>query len=68
MGGIGSVAGHRDTIYLVSIPGMAESIQEGMATPLDECVEELDWGPEEALAEPIKPSASPAGRGPLRGG
>jgi hypothetical protein len=70
MGGIGSVAAHRDTIYLMSIPGMAESIREGMATPLEECVEELDWepGPEEALAEPVRPSTSPADRGPLRGG
>lgn len=32
-----------ETVYLMSIPGMAASIREGMATPLDECVEELDW-------------------------
>ena len=32
-----------ETVYLMSIPGMAESIREGMATPLEECVEELDW-------------------------
>jgi antitoxin YefM len=33
----------QETVYLMSIPGMAESIREGMATPIDECVEELDW-------------------------
>ena len=27
-----------DSTYLSSIPGMMESIQEGIATPLDECV------------------------------
>lgn len=32
-----------ETVYLMSIPGMAESIREGMKTPIDECVEELDW-------------------------
>jgi PHD/YefM family antitoxin component YafN of YafNO toxin-antitoxin module len=32
-----------ETIHLVSMPGMAESIRQGMATPLEECVEELDW-------------------------
>ena len=34
-----------ETLYLSSIPGMAESIIEGMATPLSECCgeEELEW-------------------------
>lgn len=32
-----------DTEYLLSIPGMRESIIEGMNTPLDECSEELEW-------------------------
>jgi len=32
-----------ETLHLLSIPGMRESIREGMETPLDECVEELDW-------------------------
>lgn len=32
-----------ETAYLMSIPGMAVSIREGMATPLEECVDELDW-------------------------
>jgi len=33
----------QETLYLVSIPGMRESILEGMRTPLEECDEELDW-------------------------
>lgn len=33
----------QETLYLTSIPGMRESILEGMATPVDECDEELDW-------------------------
>jgi antitoxin YefM len=33
----------QETLYLVSIPGMRESILEGMATPVDECADELDW-------------------------
>ncbi len=33
----------QETLYLVSIPGMRESILEGLATPLEECSEELDW-------------------------
>ena len=32
-----------ETIHLMSIPGMAESIRKGMDTPIEECVEELDW-------------------------
>lgn len=31
-----------ETLYLYSIPGMRESIEEGINTPLSEC-EELDW-------------------------
>lgn len=33
----------QETIYLSSIPGMSESIKEGMDTPLDETEDELDW-------------------------
>ena len=33
----------QETIYLLNIPGMRDSIREGMATPLEECGEELDW-------------------------
>ena len=32
-----------ETLYLLSVPGMRESIQEGMATPLAACARELDW-------------------------
>ncbi|WP_025675126.1 type II toxin-antitoxin system Phd/YefM family antitoxin [Salinivibrio socompensis] len=33
----------QETLYLLSVPGMRESILEGMDTPVDECDEELDW-------------------------
>jgi len=33
----------QETLYLTSIPGMRESIQESLATPVGECAEELDW-------------------------
>jgi len=32
-----------ETLYLVSIPGMRESVRQGLRTPLDECSEKLDW-------------------------
>ena len=33
----------QETLYLVSIPGMRESILEGMATPADELEDEPGW-------------------------
>lgn len=33
----------QETLHLLSIPGMRESIREGLETDLDSCVEELDW-------------------------
>lgn len=33
----------QETLFLLSVPGMRESIREGMATPVDECAEDLDW-------------------------
>ena len=33
----------QETLYLLSIPGMRESIREGLATPIEECAEDLDW-------------------------
>ena len=32
-----------ETLYLLSIPGMRESIRKGMAEKLDESSETLDW-------------------------
>ncbi len=32
-----------ETLYLVSIPGMRDSIRKGMESGLDECETELDW-------------------------
>ncbi|MEG5137083.1 MULTISPECIES: type II toxin-antitoxin system Phd/YefM family antitoxin [unclassified Microcoleus] len=33
----------QETLYLLSVPGMRESIREGLATPLEECERELEW-------------------------
>jgi prevent-host-death family protein len=33
----------QETLYLTSIPGMSESIKEGLNTPIEECEGELDW-------------------------
>jgi prevent-host-death family protein len=33
----------QETLHLVSIPGMRESIIEGMNTPVSECSEEIEW-------------------------
>ena len=33
----------QETLYLVSIPGVRESILEGMATPADELEDEPGW-------------------------
>ena len=33
----------QETLYLLSTPGMRESIIEGMKTPVEECAEELEW-------------------------
>ena len=32
-----------ETLFLVSIPGMRESIKEGLETDISECSEDLDW-------------------------
>ncbi|MEG3920123.1 type II toxin-antitoxin system prevent-host-death family antitoxin [Microcoleus sp. T3_A4] len=33
----------RETLYLLSVAGMRESIREGMATPIEDCARELEW-------------------------
>ena len=33
----------QETVHLLSIPGMRESIREGLGTKLEDCAEELDW-------------------------
>ncbi len=33
----------QETLFLLSVPGMRESIREGMDTPVEECDEGLDW-------------------------
>jgi prevent-host-death family protein len=32
-----------ETLHLVSLPNMRQSIKEGLATDLDDCSTELDW-------------------------
>lgn len=33
----------QETLFLLNIPGMRDSIREGLATPLEECKEDIDW-------------------------
>ena len=33
----------QETMFLVNIPGMRKSIQEGIVTPIEDCKEGLDW-------------------------
>jgi antitoxin YefM len=33
----------QETLFLLSVPGMRESIREGMDTPVDECSEDPGW-------------------------
>ena len=33
----------QETLYLLSSPGMRASIRKGMATPVKDCLESLDW-------------------------
>jgi len=33
----------QETLYLLSVPGMRESIREGLATPIEECDRTLEW-------------------------
>lgn len=32
-----------ETLYLLAIPGMRQSILKGMKTPLNKCTKELNW-------------------------
>lgn len=33
----------QETLFLLSVPGMRESIREGLEAPIEECDEGLDW-------------------------
>ena len=33
----------QETLYLLGIPGMRESIREGISTSIEACEQELDW-------------------------
>lgn len=33
----------QETLFLLSVPGMRESVREGLEAPVEECTEDLDW-------------------------
>jgi prevent-host-death family protein len=33
----------QETLYLLSIPGMRESIRKGLKTPIEKCAKNLKW-------------------------
>ena len=33
----------QESLFLLSVPGMRESIVEGIKAPVDECARELEW-------------------------
>jgi len=33
----------QETMYLLSIPGMRESIRKGIATRVEDCAQEIEW-------------------------
>ena len=33
----------QESLHLLSVPGMRESIREGLNTPIEECSTELEW-------------------------
>ena len=33
----------QETMYLLNLPGMRESIQDGLSTPIEDCNEEIEW-------------------------
>ncbi|MHB1511939.1 MAG: type II toxin-antitoxin system Phd/YefM family antitoxin [Acidiferrobacter sp.] len=33
----------QETLFLLSVPGMRESIREGVGASVDECAQDLDW-------------------------
>ncbi|MGH8490771.1 MAG: type II toxin-antitoxin system Phd/YefM family antitoxin [Gammaproteobacteria bacterium] len=33
----------QETVYLLSVPGMRESIREGLNTPVEECAKDPGW-------------------------
>ena len=35
--------GNHETTYLLSLPGMRESINEGMAEPIEDCAKDIYW-------------------------
>jgi hypothetical protein len=40
---LGDLQSEAETLYLLAVPSMFDSIKEGMAEPIDECDKDLDW-------------------------
>lgn len=40
---LGDLQSEAETLYLLAVPSMSDSIKEGMAEPIDECDKDLDW-------------------------
>ena len=43
--------GMAETLYLYSIPGMVESILEGLAEPIEDCLDSVGWDINSAVAD-----------------
>jgi antitoxin YefM len=39
----GDLEAIQETLFLLSVPGMRESIREGMKTPVEMCAGDLNW-------------------------
>ncbi len=48
----------QETVYLLSIPGMQESIRKGLKTPVSKCAKDLRWS-NGSSSIPNKPNAMP---------
>ena len=33
----------QETLFLLNLPGMRESIRDGLTTPIEECSEDIEW-------------------------
>lgn len=33
----------QETLFLLAVPGMRESVREGLATPISECSPDVEW-------------------------
>jgi hypothetical protein len=40
---LGDLQSEAETLYLLALPGMSDSIKKGMGEPIDECDKDLYW-------------------------